>query len=103
MFLRIRFLDHVQNGTCPLLCEVVGLLVNEDEESYTVVSWNVFDTDEETIKINRDSFTILKSTIKEIEELHGKGKKPRKKVKAAAKRGGKKAKLSEGKKAIKKI
>lgn len=69
--LEIIFLDHVSstNGIAePIMCRVIGELVNQDKKAYYLASWLTHDNELH----NMDSHTILKSTIKSVEVIRKK-------------------------------
>ncbi len=61
----LRFWDHVQVGGAeaePMLCEVFGLMGEEDELCYRVISW----LSEQTLDENAEQYVILKSAVVEV-------------------------------------
>jgi hypothetical protein len=63
---KIVFLDHVEDGDKPLECVVWGKIIDVCRRFFTVVSWDIIADNEESVKINRKTFTILRSTIVEM-------------------------------------
>lgn len=63
--LEITFYDHVASVggiSEPLLCRVIGELVDHDKQAYYLASWLTESSDVSDL----DSHTILKSTVKSI-------------------------------------
>ena len=72
----IRYLDHVEfrnynyKSLSPILRELVGWIVTEDEDHIVVLSERAASKDlEEIAKLKPSGFVILKSTVKEVIEL----------------------------------
>lgn len=59
----IKFLDHVKDDVTPILCNVFGVVVREDEISIVVAYWEVEHDDADIVHANREVLSILKSTI----------------------------------------
>lgn len=72
----IRYYDHVEfrnrdySQLKPLLREVVGWIVHEDEEKVILLSEKAVSNNlEDVAKLKPSGFVILKSAIKEIMEI----------------------------------
>lgn len=58
-----NFWDHAQNIEHPMLCQVVGKVLDETKLHYSVCCWDLMDSPSDTRKGNWHVFSILKSTI----------------------------------------
>lgn len=72
----IRYWDHIEFRNCdykqlsPILRELVGWIVIEDEDHIVVLSERAASKDlEEIAKLKPSGFVILKSTVKEVIEF----------------------------------
>ena len=66
---KITFLDHCCSDNKPMLCSVLGTVI-ESHKEYVVLSHWVTHTDcEETYKHNLELTVILKAVIKESRQL----------------------------------
>jgi len=68
---RITFRDHVNNSenNSSLICIAYGKVIKETSIDLTIVCWELPKEDAETKHSNEERFTILKSTIENINIL----------------------------------
>lgn len=59
----IKFLDHVQDGDEPMVCELWGYVEKDAPNSVTIVCWRLPSADQGTKEDNELKFCVLKSTI----------------------------------------
>lgn len=73
--LYLRFLDHCSNGSADgVICEVWGRLVQETDRTYYLATWDIVSPDsQEELESNRETLTIIKSTVLVKRELQEKG------------------------------
>lgn len=65
----VKFLDHIKGHDKPLVCQIVGWVI-EDNDDYIVISWwEPEDSDSQMVKDNRELLTIVKSTISKKRKL----------------------------------
>jgi hypothetical protein len=64
----ILFLDHSNNSTEPMECEVVGRVVEFNKLYVVLAWWNIVSECEEEREMNRETVTILISSILEVWE-----------------------------------
>lgn len=59
----IIFWDHCTGQTTPMLCSVVGYLINETDKNVVMTWWFTHGLEEEDEEFNQEPFVILKSAI----------------------------------------
>lgn len=65
----VKFLDHIKGHDKPLMCQVVGWVIEDNNDSVVLSWWEPEDMDIEMVKVNRELITIVKSTIKKKRKL----------------------------------
>jgi len=60
----IVFDDHAEDSDKPILCRCFGRVIQDTEKHITVCCWDLDDDDPATLKLNRKTFAIIKSTIR---------------------------------------
>lgn len=66
---RITFLDHVEDGTKTMMCEVWGRVMGDDKNTLTIRSWDLPQEDEATRNANAKDWAIVKKCIQETKIL----------------------------------
>lgn len=61
----VKFLDHAMHSKKPIECFVVGIILKDAKEYYTISHWVTDPKDKETFEENLELTTIIKSTILE--------------------------------------
>jgi len=63
---RVKFLDHSIGSRVPIVCEMVGFLLEQNDTHYLFTTWITHDDEEDS---NMELISIIKSTITDIDEL----------------------------------